>query len=193
MNYLTPDDIAERCSWAKPTGVGWQAVCPVHEDKSPSLSISEGNRATLIYCHAGCSFDDLAAELGFERQQLFHDYDPHARSHDSNLGQVMAEMIRDARPKVDPCFLRFSDIMYEALGDGDPLWVEGQALAGLEFPHVADLHYLDAIELPKLSLDVCMHSFLSPWLKSRGYKDSPFEARRAAWRTIRHHWRENYG
>jgi hypothetical protein len=27
---------------AKPNGCGWQALCPAHEDKNPSLSISEG-------------------------------------------------------------------------------------------------------------------------------------------------------
>lgn len=41
---------------AKPTGPGkWQAKCPYHEDKEPSLSITAADDGgTLVHCHAGC-------------------------------------------------------------------------------------------------------------------------------------------
>ena len=45
---------------AKPTSGGFVGSCPIHDDKSPSLSIKfrEG-KSPLIHCHAGCEFDDI--------------------------------------------------------------------------------------------------------------------------------------
>ena len=39
---------------AKKTGNRWIACCPAHEDRTPSLSISERNGKVLVRCHAGC-------------------------------------------------------------------------------------------------------------------------------------------
>src|ERR671916_3059153 len=42
----------------------WMALCPAHNDRNPSLSIKEGdNGRPLLYCHAGCSFEQIMAEL----------------------------------------------------------------------------------------------------------------------------------
>ena len=30
------------------------ACCPAHDDKNPSLSITERDGKLLVYCHAGC-------------------------------------------------------------------------------------------------------------------------------------------
>jgi hypothetical protein len=35
-------------------------MCPAHDDRAPSLSISEGDDGrTLLKCHAGCSTADI--------------------------------------------------------------------------------------------------------------------------------------
>jgi putative DNA primase/helicase len=45
-------------------GATWMARCPVHDDRSPSLSISAGNDGkVLVRCHAGCEQRDLIAAL----------------------------------------------------------------------------------------------------------------------------------
>lgn len=45
-------------------GATWMACCPVHEDRSPSLSISAGNDGKiLVRCHAGCDQCDVIAAL----------------------------------------------------------------------------------------------------------------------------------
>jgi putative DNA primase/helicase len=45
-------------------GATWMARCPVHEDRSPSLSISAGKGGkVLVRCHAGCDQRDLIAAL----------------------------------------------------------------------------------------------------------------------------------
>lgn len=38
--------------------------CPAHDDRTPSLSVRLGRRAILLHCFAGCSNDEVIAELG---------------------------------------------------------------------------------------------------------------------------------
>jgi putative DNA primase/helicase len=45
-------------------GKTWMARCPVHEDRSPSLSITTGRDGkVLVRCHAGCDQRDLIVAL----------------------------------------------------------------------------------------------------------------------------------
>ena len=53
-------------------GKGHIARCPAHEDKTASLSITEGEGGTcLVHCFAGCSAADLVGALGLELSDLF--------------------------------------------------------------------------------------------------------------------------
>ena len=40
---------------AKRNGRSWLARCPVHDDRTPSLSIAQAEDRVLVHCHAGCS------------------------------------------------------------------------------------------------------------------------------------------
>ena len=43
----------------------WRAQCPAHDDKQPSLSISEGQDGrVLMYCHAGCETLSVVGQQG---------------------------------------------------------------------------------------------------------------------------------
>lgn len=57
------------------TGNGRQrsAQCPAHEDRSPSLSVTDGESRVLVRCHAGCDTDDVLATLGLTRADLFNE------------------------------------------------------------------------------------------------------------------------
>jgi hypothetical protein len=57
---------------AKRTGAGrWKACCPSHNDRSPSLSIREGeNGHVTLFCRAGCSLDAILAALHLVRDNL---------------------------------------------------------------------------------------------------------------------------
>ncbi len=45
-------------------GNGWSARCPAHDDRSPSLSIAEGDDGrTLVKCHAGCKVEAICAAV----------------------------------------------------------------------------------------------------------------------------------
>lgn len=58
------------------TAKGWQARCPgplhEHGDRSPSLSVGEGDDGRiLLHCHAGCSVQEVVGAMGVELCELF--------------------------------------------------------------------------------------------------------------------------
>ncbi len=56
---------------AKPNGKGWQARCPAHDDRNPSLSITEGDDGrALLKCHAGCATENVVAALKIRMADL---------------------------------------------------------------------------------------------------------------------------
>jgi energy-coupling factor transporter ATP-binding protein EcfA2 len=64
MMTVSTREILERLERVQKSGDGWIACCPAHDDRSPSLSISEGtNGKLLLHCHAGCSFEEIIAAL----------------------------------------------------------------------------------------------------------------------------------
>ena len=53
-------------------GSGWRAHCPSHEDRRPSLSISEGRQGrVLLRCWSGCETRDVLATVGLRWSDLF--------------------------------------------------------------------------------------------------------------------------
>jgi putative DNA primase/helicase len=51
---------------------GWSAQCPGHDDELNSLSIAEGDDGrALLFCHAGCNFEDIVDALGLRVRELF--------------------------------------------------------------------------------------------------------------------------
>jgi hypothetical protein len=51
----------------------WNASCPAHLDKSPSLTVTEGVDRVLVHCHAGCALGKILLELGLDWRDIFHD------------------------------------------------------------------------------------------------------------------------
>jgi hypothetical protein len=47
--------------WGRGKGM---CVCPAHDDRKPSLSVTLGRTAILFHCFAGCSNEDVIAALG---------------------------------------------------------------------------------------------------------------------------------
>ena len=66
------------------TGSGRQrsAQCPAHEDRQPSLSITDAESRVLVKCHGGCDTDDVLAELGLTRADLFSEPRQHRDAND---------------------------------------------------------------------------------------------------------------
>ncbi len=56
--------IAEALGGQK-AGNAWMARCPAHDDRVPSLAITDTSDGTvLVHCHAGCDQRDVIAALG---------------------------------------------------------------------------------------------------------------------------------
>ncbi len=63
----------------------WVACCPVHDDKSPSLSITDDNGKVLIYCFGcGAKAPEIAGALGVDISELF----PPKENYDPNIKQT---------------------------------------------------------------------------------------------------------
>jgi hypothetical protein len=55
MRRPLPADVASRLEGIRPSGDGYVARCPAHDDRSPSLSVSVSDDGKLLlHCHAGC-------------------------------------------------------------------------------------------------------------------------------------------
>ena len=50
----------------------WVALCPAHKDRSPSLAINETDDRLLLHCFAGCETKHVAAAVGLDMSDLFH-------------------------------------------------------------------------------------------------------------------------
>jgi hypothetical protein len=75
-NTITPSGpvarVLARVQGVRRNGTGWTARCPAHDDRTPSLSIAQGDDGrVLLKCHAGCTHKAIAAALGIEERELF--------------------------------------------------------------------------------------------------------------------------
>ena len=70
MNVL--ENVINKLEGVSQQGNSYQALCPAHDDKKPSLSIATGDDGrVLLHCHAGCKTEDIVKELGLEMKDLF--------------------------------------------------------------------------------------------------------------------------
>lgn len=64
---LTLEDALERLEKVRPAGRGrWSARCPAHDDRSPSLLVSENDLrpgAPVFHCFAGCDWRHIMEAL----------------------------------------------------------------------------------------------------------------------------------
>lgn len=66
------DALAARGKRPRGNDHGWTALCPAHDDSTPSLSIGVGaGDRVLMYCHAGCDTNNILAALDLTTTDLF--------------------------------------------------------------------------------------------------------------------------
>ena len=57
-------DIIARALGGRKVGSGWAARCPAHDDRTPSLSLTDTHDGkVLVRCHAGCDQDEVISHL----------------------------------------------------------------------------------------------------------------------------------
>lgn len=73
MGSACLDKVLNRLDKVKSAGANkWKACCPAHNDKNPSLAISETSDGTvLLKCWAGCTVQDIVSAIGLELRDLF--------------------------------------------------------------------------------------------------------------------------
>lgn len=65
-------EVLSRFKSVKKTSNGYRAQCPYHNDRNPSLDISEKDGKILLYCHAGCSAEDILRSVDLSMKDLFN-------------------------------------------------------------------------------------------------------------------------
>ena len=89
------DLILERVQKARKVSAdSYMACCPAHEDKSPSMRITERDGRILVHCMAGCTPDDIIAAIGLQWTDLYDD------KWDAAKAAAFAQKTR--LPKIDP-------------------------------------------------------------------------------------------
>lgn len=71
----TAASIREACGCARTSCVcrtpKGNVHCPAHDDSTPSLSVTDGDKGVLVKCFAGCATGDVTHALGLELRDLF--------------------------------------------------------------------------------------------------------------------------
>ena len=57
-----------------------RSICPSHDDKSPSLSISKTQQSILMNCHAGCTFNEITDAIGMKKSDFSNKIKPNTKS-----------------------------------------------------------------------------------------------------------------
>lgn len=119
-------NVLSRLKGVKPCGNGWKALCPAHDDQKQSLHVSEGNDGrVLVYCHAGCSVDDVCAAIGLVTKDLFPE--PERKQKPLSPGEVIAAYdYKDANGKLLFQVCRTADKrFFQRRPDGKGGWING--------------------------------------------------------------------
>ena len=96
-------------------GSWWEAHCPGHNDRNPSLGFKDGDRGLIVKCHAECSVDHICSALGIKPKDLFHKSNSNGHypkkriietySYTDESGNQLFEVVRTNR-----CFPAVADI-----------------------------------------------------------------------------------
>lgn len=70
---MIADKLLSQLTKLKRTGrESWIACCPAHDDKSPSMTITEKDDGrVLVHCFAGCSVDSILGAVGLTFSDLY--------------------------------------------------------------------------------------------------------------------------
>jgi len=69
---MNVDALLDRLDKVRPSGRDkWMACCPAHEDKSPSLAVTQVDGRVLIHCFGGCGGDEVLNAVGLDYGVLY--------------------------------------------------------------------------------------------------------------------------
>lgn len=86
------ENLLQKLQGVKPTKSGWNARCPAHDDKNPSLSITAGEKGILLHCHAGCDFNEICRLIDIDARDLFYEpINSNTKSKPSSPGKTITD------------------------------------------------------------------------------------------------------
>ena len=96
---FTLQDVLAKLPSAKKNGTGYQACCPAHDDKNPSLSVTEKHGTVLLHCHAGCKYEAIVRALGLwetspQKPPKIEKQEVAAYGYHDASGQIVYEVVR---------------------------------------------------------------------------------------------------
>jgi hypothetical protein len=77
-------------------GRGWKARCPAHNDRNPSLSVTETETRAKVHCFAGCDDTAVLDALGLTVRELYNEPKTSYRYDD---GRVVTRAVRPDNAK----------------------------------------------------------------------------------------------
>jgi len=108
----------------RPSGTGgfeFIAKCPAHDDRNPSLSITDGEDRILFYCHAGCEQGAIMAALQIGWSDTFYD-----NEFSKTRGEPEAEYFYvDEQGQVLFKFCRYPGKVFVSYHPQGGIWVRG--------------------------------------------------------------------
>ena len=69
---MNAQDVLDRLEKVTGSKGKWMACCPAHQDKSPSLAVTEADDRVLVHCFSGCDTQDVTAAIGLNVADLFY-------------------------------------------------------------------------------------------------------------------------
>lgn len=168
---MTPaDQVLSALDRVKQNGSSkWVACCPAHEDRSPSLSITEVDGGkVLLHCFAGCDTRDVVLAMGLQMADLY----PEGLTLEARLKheRKSLEAARDHAQRL----LAIAQATAESL-DGDDLLVA--AKAELDLPRIESRLAEIAAPAPALTA-VQLSDVMSATLEPVRYAVKPWMPRR---------------
>ena len=67
------NNLLSRLDKVRGGGDKYNACCPAHNDKSPSMSIKITDKRILLHCFAGCYTEEILSVIGLQMSDLFFD------------------------------------------------------------------------------------------------------------------------
>ena len=96
-----------------------QCICPAHNDKQASLTITEGGVSALLYCHAGCRIENILQAVGLKKSDLFYQ----ERRSDSSWKTYVEER---EKKKIEAVYGNLQTIN-QTISEGKPIFIpEGE-------------------------------------------------------------------
>jgi len=97
---MTAEDLMPRLEAVRKSGSGWVARCPAHDDRTPSLSIREGDDGRiLLHDFGGCRLEDICTALALRLTDLFPERNPDPHQWRETQRRRAAERARQAHER----------------------------------------------------------------------------------------------